>query len=618
MKFKKYYIIPLAALTGLCGACDDMFEPAIENNQELSMMYDSPKVAQGLIGQVYSLVSGVYFTTPYNVDLATDDAVVNNPLSDVSIMSLGGWRAEYNPTSVWDVCYDGIHYCNLFLENADKITWYKDDIGIDKMFNDRFKAEAYAYRALFHFKLLQAHAGMVGGTLMGVPIHDRLETDGNYIQTRSTFKECVDFIMKDINTALEFIPYTFADADYEDAIPENMRRLVVLNPDGTLNRGAYNRVYGVQNKGKIDGKIINAIKSQLELLCASPAYQSAGTGIDWAVAAKDAAKVLIDAGKNPGNLSATGYYWYDCTSGGDNVENFKRTDYEHTELLWHDFNDGSSNSLEDANYPPSFYGNGYINPTQNLVDAFPMANGYPIADANSQYDANNPFANRDKRLAAYILYNGNTIGHEGKAVSVVMPKSGNSNIDANNQENKKSTRTGYYLKKLLRSTINLTPGSQSTLKHIGARIRYTEIFLNYAEAANEAVGPTGTVGDADFSAYDVIKAIRARAGIDPADPYLESIKNDKAKMRELIRNERRLELCFENHRFWDLRRWLVDLSVLNATAQGVEITENADKSLKYTKKDVEIRNYKEYQYYGPIPYSECLKFPELQQNDNWQ
>ena len=617
MKFKKYYIIPLAALTGLCGACDDMFEPAIENNQELSMMYNSPKVAQGLIGQVYSLVGGVYNTSPQE-DLATDDAVANDTYNAWSTLAIGGWRADMNPTSVWDVCYDGIHYCNLFLDNADKITWYKDDIGIDKMFSDRFKAEAYAYRAMFHYKLLEAHAGMVGGTLMGVPIHDRLETDGNYIQTRSTFKECVDFIMKDINTALEFIPYTFADADYEDAIPENMRRLVVLNPDGTLNRGAYNRVYGVQNKGKIDGKIINAIKSQLELLCASPAYQSAGTGIDWAAAAKDAAKVLIDAGKNPGNLSATGYYWYDCTTGGDNVENFKRTDYEHTELLWHDFNDGSSNSLESSNYPPSFYGNGLINPTQNLVDAFPMANGYPIADANSQYDANNPFANRDKRLAAYILYNGNTIGNEGKAISVVMPKSGNSNIDANNQENRKSTRTGYYLKKLLRSNINLTPGSQSTLKHIGARIRYTEIFLNYAEAANEAVGPTGTVGDADFSAYDVIKAIRTRAGIDAADPYLESIKNDKAKMRELIRNERRLELCFENHRFWDLRRWQVDLSVLNATAQGVEITENADQSLKYTKKDVEIRNYKEYQYYGPIPYSECLKFPELQQNDNWQ
>ncbi len=617
MKFKKSYIIPLVALTGLFGACDDMFEPAIENNQELSDMYDNPKVAQGLIGQVYSLVGGVYTTSP-DVDLATDDAVVNDTYNSWSTMAIGGWKADMNPTSVWNVCYDGIHYCNLFLENVDKVTWFKGDIGIDKMFRDRFRAEAYAYRALFHFKLLQSHAGMVGGTLMGVPIHDRLETEGNYIQTRSTFKECVDFIMNDFNKALEFIPYTFADAEYEDAIPENMRRLVVLNADGSLNRGAYNRVYGVQNKGKIDGKIIAAIKSQLELLCASPAYQSAGTGIDWTIAAKDAAKVLSDAGKTPGNLSPIGYYWYDCTSGADNVESFKRTDYEHTELLWHDFNDGNGRSLEQNCYPPSLYGNGYINPTQNLVDAFPMANGYPITDANSQYDANNPFDNRDKRLAAYILYNGNTIGHENKVISVVMPTSGNSNIDANNQENKKSTRTGYYLKKLLRSTINLTPGSQNALKHIGARIRYTEIFLNYAEAANEAVGPTGTVGDATFSAYDVIKAIRTRAGIDPADPYLESIKSDKDKMRELIRNERRLALCFENHRFWDLRRWQVDLATLNTTAKGVEITENADKSLKYTTKDVETRNYKDYQYYGPIPYSECLKFSELQQNDNWQ
>jgi len=612
MKLKKYYIIPLLAVPCFLGSCDDLFDPAIENNQELSEMYDSPKVAQGLIGQVYSLVNNVFQTTPQS-DLATDDAVTNSIGSIWSTMAIGGWRADMNPVSVWDACYDGIHYCNLFLENADQVVWVSTDEERNKMFCNRFKAEAYAYRALFHFKLLEAHAGKVGSTIMGVPIHDKVETDGNFIQTRSTFKDCVDFILNDFNEALKYIPYEFKQAESQSDVPESLIPVVAKDKDGNVNLMSYNRVYGIQNIGKINGKIIAALKSQLELLAASPLYQEANTGIDWAMAAKDAYSVLKDAGKTPASLAATGYYWYDDSK----VDDFKRADGNHDELLWHNYDDGESNSLEKQCFPPSLFGNGNINPTQNLVDAFPMKNGYPITSANSGYDENNPFADRDPRLEKYIIYNGNTMGNNNKVISVVMPSVGESNDDANNQENGRSTKTGYYLKKLLRSNkINLDPSSTGSAKHLGARIRYTEIFLNFAEAANEVAGPKGLIDGADFSAYDVIKAIRERVGITDA-AYLDECAGDKDMFRELIRNERRLELCFENHRFWDLRRWNVDLSKLNETAKGVTITENADKSLKYTYGDVELRNYKDYQYFGPIPYSECLKFSELAQNTGW-
>lgn len=118
-----------------------------------------------------------------------------------------------------------------------------------------------------------------------------------------------------------------------------------------------------------------------------------------------------------------------------------------------------------------------------------------------------------------------------------------------------------------------------------------------------------------YTAYDVIKAIRHRAGIgvDNDDAYLESIKSDRDKMRELIRNERRIELCFENIRFWDLRRWKAPL---NENACGVNITaENG--TMKYSRIEVEARNYRDYMYYGPIPYSELLKFGALRQNQGW-
>ena len=167
---------------------------------------------------------------------------------------------------------------------------------------------------------------------------------------------------------------------------------------------------------------------------------------------------------------------------------------------------------------------------------------------------------------------------------------------------------------MLRDDINVT-NSQGA-KHFGARIRYTEIFLDYAEAANEAQGPKANVGGANFSAYDVIKALRKRAGVGgDNDPYLEECAQSQDKMRELIRNERRLELCFENHRFWDLRRWNASLT---ETAKGVSITTGKDGALNYSTIDVEERDYKDYMIYGPIPYSEILKWSNLQQNDGWK
>lgn len=170
-----------------------------------------------------------------------------------------------------------------------------------------------------------------------------------------------------------------------------------------------------------------------------------------------------------------------------------------------------------------------------------------------------------------------------------------------------STRTGYYMKKLLREDVNIDPSSSSSQKHFNTHIRYTELFLNYAEAANEAWGPNGS-GAHGYSTKDVVAAIRNRAGIEQPDSYLESI-SEQGAMRQLIRNERRLELSFESFRFLDLRRWKVDLTV---PAQGVRIIGNT-----YTLFNVEDRVYNnEYMHYGPIPNREIVKFG-LTQNRGW-
>lgn len=376
--------------------------------------------------------------------------------------------------------------------------------------------------------------------------------------------------------------------------------------------GGYNLVFGTYQRGRITKRIAEAFKAQVALLAASPAYRD-GSGVTSEMAANYAATVLNRIGGISG-IDPRGNTWYMNTDELDNMGSGEVT----AEILWRgNRTNGDADwdmgiTQEKNNFPPTLYGSGRINPTQNLVDAFPMANGFPITDVNSGYSANNPYANRDPRLTEYILYNESE--YKGKKIITGLYADSENKTDDGLNRIGTSTRTGYYLRKLLREDCSADPSSLNTKYHFPVRIRYTEIFLAYAEAANDAWGPTGNGGNT-YSAYDVIKALRARAGVgtDNGDAYLESIKNDKDKMTELIRNERRIELCFENKRFWDIRRWNLPL---NETAKGVRI-EQGNNGLIYTLIDVEIRNYQDYMHYGPIPYSEMLKWDNLQQNKGW-
>ncbi|MCH5309391.1 MAG: RagB/SusD family nutrient uptake outer membrane protein [Prevotella sp.] len=589
----------LIAGIGCCGvaaaftSCDDLFEPALENNKDITQMYTDPQFARGLLDNAYLILP--YDGSP-STDVATDDAVSNDNDNDYKKMATGSWASNMNPVSQWDARYHAIQYCNIMIENGDKVEWDYSSTSLNEMHKDNFLGNAYALRGLHFFYLLRAHCGKVNGELMGVPIHLASE-DGSsdFNLPRNTFRECIDQIMADFDEALKYLPEQYGDVDAAN-VPAKYKQMGGDDSE-------YNRAFGNMQRGKIDGRIIAAFKAQVALFAASPAYASA-SGITYEQAAQYAVASLRNCGGVAG-MSQDGWKWFATAE----VDNLGATDPNPAEIVWRG-NVDESNSLETNNYPPSLYGNGRVNPTQNLVDAFPMANGYPITVGASGYDAANPYENRDPRLKQYILVNGET---QGAAGAVINTAADANTLDGINRENGRSTKTGYYLRKLMRSNLNLDPSSSTTGKHLPARIRYTEIFLDYAEAANEAQGPTATVGGANYSAYDVIKALHDRAGV--GNEYLESIKNDKDKMRELIRNERRLELCFENHRFWDLRRWQANL---NETAKGVNITTNANGTLNYSNTDVETRDYKDYMIYGPIPYTEVLKWSNLLQNDGWK
>lgn len=598
MKTIRNILILLVALP-LLTACDDLFSPASENSRDLDAMYTDPSYAQGLLGYAYAMLP---YQTKSETDIATDDAVTNDMSSGYLSMATGSWAANKDPMSRWQGCKAAIQYINIFLENVDKVAWAKDE-KVRIMYCDRLKGEAYALRALNMYYLLMAHGGWTtDGKLLGVPIVTEAEHVGSdFNLPRNTFQECIDQIYEDIAESIELLPLEYTNI--KDAeIPAKYKEI------GVTNAGDYNRVNGTHIRGRITARIVEAIRAQAALLAASPAYGD-GTTVDWAEAANQAATVLNRINGVAG-LDATGGTWYmnkeQLASLGSGAVPL--------EILWRGDKDNSNEdyamgiSQEKENFPPSLHGNGRINPTQNLVDAFPMVNGYPITDTRSGYDANDPYAGRDPRLNEYILLNETKYG-PGSATIATGTYDDKNGI---NKERGKTTRTGYYLKKLLRDDCNPNPNFNTAQFHYPVRIRYTEIFLAYAEAANEAWGPTGK-GAHSYSAYDVIKAIRVRAGITNGDAYLESIKSDQAKMRELIRNERRLELCFENRRFWDLRRWKANL---NEPARGVQI-DKVDGVLKYTPIEVESRNYRDHMYYGPIPNDEVLKWSNLEQNKGW-
>ena len=604
MKLKNIILLGTAAVA--LTACDDLFEPALENNHDLSEMEQDAVFARGIIDNAFMLIpieaNGVASSdNGISTDVATDDAVTNNNDNNYKKMALGSWTSSVNAVNNWDSRYHAIQYCNLFLEHCDDVEWDYSNAGLNEMHKDLYKGNAYALRGLQLLYLLRAHCGMVDGVLMGVPIHLQSEDGGSdFNQPRNTFKECIDQIMADFDEAEKYLPKSYGNISNDNLVPEKYRALGATTKQ-------YNYAFGNHEKGKIDGRMIAAFKAQAALFAASPAYQSGGA-MTWEQAAQYA-KLSLDNVGGINGIDPSGWTWF-CNYSY--IDNYSYTDDDPLEVVWRG-NVMQTNTLETDYYPPSLYGNARLNPSQNLVDAFPTAYGYPITDSRSGYDPQNPYANRDPRLKMYIVCNGDVLGALGGTINTTI---NSETLDGKDKELGKSTLTGYYLRKHLRDDMNLELTNNNKW-HWGARIRYTEIFLDYAEAANEAAGPKTAVGGANYSAYDVIKALRQRAGIkDPAgyDPYLEECANNKDKMRELIRNERRLELCFENHRFWDLRRWKAPL---NEAVKGVNITANTDGTFKYEYVTVETRNYQDYMYYGPIPNSEILKFSNLRQNDGW-
>tara|TARA_R110000796_G_scaffold104102_1_gene213702 strand:- start:43047 stop:44720 length:1674 start_codon:yes stop_codon:yes gene_type:complete len=229
-------------------------------------------------------------------------------------------------------------------------------------------------------------------------------------------------------------------------------------------------------------------------------------------------------------------------------------------------------------------------PTQNFVDAYDAIDGEPQA-TSPMFDPTKPFENLDPRFEATVVHDGAMFrGREVELYEGGLEGSPDAFMN-----------TGYFLRKF--HDEDLVIYSQSSDQD-WIFIRYAEVLLNYAEAKNEATGPDQTV-------YDAINEIRQRAGVPDLITGL-----GQSEMRDKIRNERRIELAFEEHRFFDIRRWGIAESLLNGPLYGMEIEKDGD-NYTYTKFPFETRSFPSKLYVLPIPQNEIDKNPAAKQILGW-
>ena len=197
MKLKN--IIAFVALVTTFSACDDLFEPSVENAQTADVVFQNASSAQGILGYAYA---NLPFETKSTTDIATDDAVTNDLENNYRKMAQGSWTASNDPMSQWVARKATIQYLNVFIENVETVKWSASAFK-QQMFMDHARGQAYALRALNMYYLLRNHGGWVGDKLFGVPIINYVEGPGtDFNQPRATFQACVEQIYADVEAAI--------------------------------------------------------------------------------------------------------------------------------------------------------------------------------------------------------------------------------------------------------------------------------------------------------------------------------------------------------------------------------------------------------------------------------
>lgn len=528
-----------------------------------------------------------------NTVQGTDDAESNlgNPARRAVALYLANYSAENFPFhDAWNTPWVNIRRANLLLSRIGTTPLSQD-------LQKRMTGEAKFMRAFFYTYLTANFGGM---PLVLDTLYDKESTLN---LPRASFDETVKYIVKELDEAAALLP------------PPNVST-PIYDP---------NKDYGRVTKGSC-----MALKARLLLYAASPLFNGgtiSGASEEqkkvagyptfqvsrWQAAA-DAAMAVMESkyySLNEQNDIKPGFGFYNVFLRRVNTEYILFT------------NRPPGRDFENVWLPPSRGGsNQRLKPTQNVVDAFPMRNGKAITDPTSGYNPAEPYANRDPRFNYSIIFNGSryqrantgqdtVFTYSLRASATNIPNTTGDGYDPNGAP-PATPNTGYFCRKMCDS--NIAVNSSATTERGWPLLRYAEIVLSYAEAINE-------VGQTEAAVAKIID-IRRRAGISAGADSRYGIKAGitQAEMRELIRNERHIELFAEGDNRWDdIRRWKIAEAVNNGLLRGMMIERNPT-TRQYTYKTVfgyQAHVFKPAQYLFPIPGIEIRKMPLMIQNPGW-
>jgi hypothetical protein len=596
----KKILLTFVGALALMTACtkDDFLDPRTTGLTDDQVFSDSTRtlafMSRIYADQGFSFNKGRW-QTHGNTEQMTDDAEylyigTDKPsiqfylgiLTPVTYMGDGSSFSASNASDFWYTPWTNIRRCNLLLSRLPGAP-------LSAQKKARMVAETRFLRAWYIEQLITQFGGvpLIGNTLY---------TAEDIINIpRNSYADCVDYVI----TELDFCATQLPDVN------------------GIPKAGASG--YSSVEYGRVTSGTALALKSRLLLRAASPLFNGGAETTDGSLAAlvsyptndqsrwqraANAAKAVIDLNQYSlavDNTTKPGYGFYNLF--------LQRVNSEYIYA-----NERPANKDFEAHYYPGTRGGARnTTPTQEIVNAFPMANGKAITDATSGYSASNPYVNRDPRFRYSIIFNGAGVYSSLGSVQPVYTYNGpGATADAISLS---GPSTGYFFRKMCDSTTAANSGANTTRSW--PLIRYAEILLNYAEALNE-LGQTEP-------ALQQIFALRQRAGIQPGtgNRYGIAVGLSQADARTLIRNERRIELLNEEQRLIDLRRWKLAMTVLNQanTRMNVVNTGTATaRTFTYNVVPVVARprhSFRPEMYLLPFPDAEIRKVPLLRQNPGW-
>lgn len=488
------------------------------------------------------------------IDCASDDAVYASVPDKIKTFYDGSWSSMNPIDNKWDYYYKAIRSANYFLENCPEDfpdSQNNHDYSRNIKQLRNYPHEARALRAYYHFELLKRYQNIV--------IVDRVltEEEVNGLEV-STYDETVEWIVNELKEASKKLPTSYSGTYFSEI--------------GRVTRG-----------------FALAARVRALLYAASPLNNKDNNKEKWAKAAQ-AAKDFLEY-----NEKVRAYSLLD----------FSNSPNADSKAVIFSIRESASSKFERANFPIGMEeGKSGICPTLNLIEAFDLADGNPFEYAKHKELLLDP-SKRDPRLKRYIISNGDKF----KGEIIQSYYGGKNGLPLTN-----ASPTSFYLRKFIIENTSLTTGNVQIFPHNWPVFRYSEVFLNYAEALFEATGNPSFKGSLSgvkykLSPLEAVNKVRTIYGM----PELKEVNPNRFRKR--LRNERRVELCFEGHRFWDIRRWKIG----NKTQliYGLRLSKKENDVYSLSKEIIQERCWNEKMNYYPLPITELSKNTNLIQNDGW-